>query len=124
MYEVKIQGSKYSGFKPAAEVAKLIRAEIKDAKATGLLPKELKVSVRSSSFAGGQAIDCTLSGLPVETVWQYDSVYNTKIYTQAAKEICEIVEDIRNQWNLDRSESQVDYFDVMYYGRAEWDWRV
>jgi hypothetical protein len=88
------------------------------------VPKELKVSVRTRQFAGGQSIDCTLSGLPTEQVWVYDENYKTKVLTYYAKSISSFVEGIRQDWNLDRSEVQVDYFDVWYYGMTEWDWRT
>ena len=124
MYELKQQGSRYKGYTPATEIAKLIRSEIVDAKKNNALPKELKVSVRSHSFAGGQAIDVTLSGLPKDEVWVFDEFHKCDVYTEQAKAIQNFIEEIRNDWNIDRSESQVDYFDVMYYGRTEWDWRT
>ena len=124
MYDVKQQGTRYTGYKPATEIAKLIRAEIADAKKNGALPKDIKVSVRSSSFAGGQAIDVTLSGLPKDEVWVYDELYKTKVLTEKAQKIYEIVEGLRNDWNINRSEPQVDYFDVLYYGSTQWDWRI
>lgn len=43
-----------------AEIAKAIRADIKTAKAEGLLPASWTYSVRSSRFANGQAIDVTV----------------------------------------------------------------
>lgn len=124
MYDVKQQGSKYAGYKPATEIAKLIRAEIVDAKKNGALPKELKVSVRSSSFAGGQAIDVVLSGLPKDEVWVFDEYYKVHVLTETAEQLQNFVEAIRADWNLDRSDAQVDYFDVMYYGSTQWDWRI
>lgn len=124
MYDVKQQGTRYTGYKPATEIAKLIRAEIADAKKNGALPKDIKVSVRSSSFAGGQAIDVTLSGLPKNEIWVFDELYKTNVLTDKAEQIQNFVEAIRADWNLDRSDAQVDYFDVMYYGSTQWDWRI
>jgi len=40
-----------------------------------------------------------------------------------AKAIEEKVEDIRNQYNREAINSQIDYFNVTYYGCAQWDWR-
>lgn len=43
-----------------ADIARAIRADIKQAKAEGLLPEHWSYSVRSSNFAGGCAVDVTV----------------------------------------------------------------
>jgi len=45
-----------------AEIAKAVRADIKTAKAEGLLPASWTYSVRSRNFAGGSSIDITVRG--------------------------------------------------------------
>lgn len=65
MYE-RVYGEKSQrGWRKAADIAKLIRADIKAAIAAGELPGSAKnYSVRSRSYAGGQAIDLVAKDLP------------------------------------------------------------
>lgn len=63
MYE-RSYGEKYQGYARAADIAKLIRADIKVEITAGNLPGTMKnYSVRSRSYSGGQAIDVTAKGL-------------------------------------------------------------
>lgn len=55
-------GSKYNGWQDAAVIARQVRADVKAAQKAGDLPSDLKVSVRCRKYAGGQAVDVTLSG--------------------------------------------------------------
>lgn len=56
MYERRL-GTKYQGYMGASEVAKLVRADIAEAKAAGKLPKALKVYVTSESYSMGQSVN-------------------------------------------------------------------
>lgn len=121
-------GSKYTGYRPAAEVAKLIRAELKAAQKAGELPTEIKFSVTSDYFSGGQSVSVEIRGWTDEEVWEtYQDAYDMprKSIRPAAAGVKRKVERIANAYNRDRSDSQVDYFDVMYYCRVEFesDWR-
>jgi hypothetical protein len=53
-------GSKYTGWRSSAEVAKDYRADVKAAIKAGELPPGLKLSVKSNSYTGGQSIDVTV----------------------------------------------------------------
>lgn len=123
-------GSKYDGFKPAAEVAKKVRADFKAAQAAGEIPATIKFSVVSESFAGGQAVRVEIQGRPEAEVWYEEIVQYAgferpeRRMTPEAKEVMRKVEAIANAYNRDRSDSQVDYFDVMYYCTVSYesDW--
>ena len=50
-----------------AQIAKLIRADLKAAQADGALDEALRFSVRTETFAGGSSIDVTVKGYTGET---------------------------------------------------------
>lgn len=52
----------------AADIAKAMRADIKQAKAEGLLPPQWSYSVRSDTFANGQSVDVRVQDCP--DAWQ------------------------------------------------------
>jgi hypothetical protein len=112
-----------SGYRPLKEIAADIRADIKAAKKTGDLPKDLKVSVRTDTYAGGGAIRVKLSGWDSERVYspEGDGYFDM---TEEAKNTMHQVEAIRRAYNRDASDSMVDYFDVTYYGTTDWDYSL
>jgi hypothetical protein len=64
MYE-KSYGSKYhatqgAGYMSAADIAKLMRADIKAAKAKGELAQDVEVSVTVKNFSGGRSINAVI----------------------------------------------------------------
>ncbi len=115
-------GSRYTGWVNATDVAKNVRTEIKQAKADGTLPATLKVSVRSRKYAGGQAVDVTLSGWATPDVWTV-TADGTTTMTAAASRALVAVEKIRNAYNRNASDPMTDYYDVTYYGYTQWDVR-
>lgn len=114
-------GSKFTGWIDAAVAAKKIRQDVKDAKRDGIIPVDVKVSVRTRKYAGGQAVDVHLSGWNPEAVW-YRGTYGPEMSNAAAR-VEKAVERIRGSYNRDASDSMVDYFDVTYYGTTQWDVR-
>jgi hypothetical protein len=54
------EGAGRTRYLSAAEIAKLMRADIKQAVAGGLLPADWKYSVRPHNFSGGRSIDITV----------------------------------------------------------------
>ena len=117
-----VVGSKWTpGYRPAREIAADIRRDLKQAQRDGMIPADLKVSVRTRNFAGGRAIDVNLTG------WDYDTIYGDSPFsmgrggmTPAADRVYRIVERIRESYNRDASDSMVDYWDVDYYGSTTW----
>lgn len=113
-------GAKYNGYIDAAVAAKQIRADIKAAKADGTLPADIKTSVRTRKYAGGQAIDITISGWDYGRVWQ-PGPNPWPVMTPAARAVKDKVEVMRGAFNRNASDPMTDYFDVTYYGGTEWD---
>jgi hypothetical protein len=125
-------GSKYHTlpkYAPSRDIAKLIRADIKAAVAEGKLPKA-KYSVTTESYSGGSSINIRIQDLPgawvplteqerVEQEARYGYIgHETKLSPEAAAAL-KIVEGFHWDYNYNGSNSQIDYFDVNYYGHAE-----
>ena len=60
----KFQGSKYDANATAAENAKRIRADVKEAIKAGKLPKGIKVAVRTSTYSMGASIRVAIEEFP------------------------------------------------------------
>lgn len=137
----RIEGSKYTGFRPVVEIAKDIRKDIKVAKAVGALPSDLKVSVRSRYYAGGQSIDlvwssslgthrlvCSYHRKPWTECVQCDTC-NGEYYlsiglSSHGEQIERRLKLIAHAYNYDNSDPAVDYFDTLFYCSPQWDWRT
>jgi len=145
MYERRL-GEKYEGSigVHGSGLAKLIRADIKAAKAAGDLPADLDVSVRYESFSMGQAIRVSIGYRP--DFWRecdgvsrwsepdaegnqvgthchdpkhgWDAGYRHEVLSDEGMRVRSLVETLHGAYNFDGSESQVDYFDVRYYGQV------
>lgn len=131
-------GSKYDATKNLnrAEIAKLIRADIKALVADGTLPKA-KYSVRVRSFSGGGAIDIKYSHVVEDGFMlhnaerlEFDIVHGSReftrlpLYSERATHITKTLDSIMSAYNFDGSDSQSDYFHVRFYGHAVvcWEW--
>jgi hypothetical protein len=124
MNTTRTEGSKYTGFRSAVDIAKDIRKDIKEEVAAGRLPKDLKVSVRSRYYAGGQSIDINWSS-SVAT-HQVKEVYGrlTLTYSTLGDAIFRKLKSIAEAYNYDNSDATVDYFDTLFYCSPQWDWKV
>lgn len=119
----------------AAEIAKAIRADIKQAQAEGLLPARWTYSVRSDTYSGGQSVDVKVQDCPdawklcdgghgCRNVWckaRNDPEYahgatDHYVLTDEAEAAKMTLERIHRAYNHDGSEIMVDYFDVRYHG--------
>lgn len=148
MYE-RSYGSKYDRDLDVADIAKLIRAEIKDLVKRAALPADWKYSVRCRRFAGGASIDVTatspvpvylcspgyyaagptdrLVDLPIAGEWRACKirandqwhVSNDDARIAGVKYVHDVLQALRWQYNHDGSEIQVDYFDVNFYGSVD-----
>jgi len=118
------RGAKWTpGYRPAAEIARDIRNDLKLAKKEGDIPSDLKISVRIQNYAGGRSINVSLSGWPEERIWtqgidQYGM--QARRETREAKQVRESIENMREAYNRDNSDPRFDYFDVDYYGKTSW----
>ena len=105
----------------AAEIAKAIRADVKAAQQAGDLPAGIKVSVRARNFAGGCAVDLAVTA-GIDDAFLYEpqhDQYDRRAYTPAARELRDRLEQIREAYNHDGSDSMTDHYDVRYYGSTE-----
>jgi len=124
----------------AAEIAKAIRADIKQAVSEGLLPARWSYSVRSDSFSGGKSVDVRVQdcadayrlcdgGQGCRNVWcaaRNDPQYAHgatphNVLTEEAEAAKMTLTRIHNAYNHDGSEIQIDYFDVRYYGIVDFE---
>jgi hypothetical protein len=130
-------GSKYAMTRGLsyAQIAQLIRSDIKHAVSEGRLPANAKYSVRTRTFSGGGAIDVVLKDLPGAWVpqddakcaggwcnthdYHYDGCPAAEHLSTTAANALEVLREIHSSYNYNDSDSMTDYFDVNYYGRPE-----
>jgi hypothetical protein len=94
-------------------------------------PASIKFSIRSAYFSGGSSIDVTIKGVPTEWGWVKDPEYDPMdcyhsrkwIESDALKALKAEVSRVHQSYNHDGSDIQTDYFDVLFYGHVEVDWR-
>lgn len=148
----RYEGSKYQATKEMGTraVPGLIRADIKNAVARGLLPKGLKVSVRQETGSMYYAINVKITAIP--DGWK---VYNREylrftgnlqhppkypenwgcagesaplhhikggVYSPELQACLDTLKEIYNSYQRDNSDSMSDYFDVRYYGDVSIDY--
>lgn len=114
-------GSKYTGYRDASEICKDIRAELKAATDANYLPAGLKYSVTNDKYSGGQSISVVIQGITDEErldPTELDHHGQPKPLKEAT-ELQKRVEAITNAYNRTDIDSQSDYFNVAYWGRAE-----
>jgi hypothetical protein len=128
MYE-RHYGSKYDGSLDVKEIAKLVRADIKQAVKDGTLPgAPVKYSVRIERFSMGQAINIRIKNWPGPTTLPQDFTHDKygafQGLTPEANAAKATLQAILDAYNHDGSDVQSDYFDVNFYGGAEFDWQT
>lgn len=133
----EIRGSNYGTTQrlDIADIAKMVRADIKAAKKAGKLPKKgLKTSVRIGRYSGGQSLDITVKTVPFQVlnpewlVWEAsdEGQYGCgpaglDRYTSKAQKTLDLLKGILQSYNRDNSDSMSDYFDVRFYGDVRFD---
>jgi hypothetical protein len=115
------------------ELAAFVRADIKACQKKGQLPKDMKVSVRIQSYSGGGSINVrvTEAGFKVcEDSYLHNAAgghyrnENAGYLTVQAEAVKNKLSAILAAYNYDDSEIQTDYFDVRFYGHAEYDYNL
>lgn len=109
----------------AAEIAKAIRADIKQAVGEGLLPDRWTYSVRSDHGSTYQSVDiyvqdCVDAHQPCDGGYAHAAEAH-EVLTEEAEAARMTLERIHGAYNHDGSEIQVDYFDVRYYGHVHFE---
>ena len=102
------KGDKYEKTKhlPIKEIAKLIKKDIQKK-----FP-DIKISVRSKVFSGGQSIRITIKEVPFRVInpkWD-QSIYVTRKYTKEGEKLIEEIEKIVNRYRFSDCDPIIDYF--------------
>lgn len=114
------QGSKFvaSQNMDIKEIAVLLRREIFEAVKSNNLPTG-KYSVTIDRYAGGQSINIRIKEFEF-AVYEKSSQSN-RTYTKVANLTLSALNKMLNAYNYDNSDPQRDYFDVRFYGHAQFD---
>lgn len=139
----RVYGSKYEQARhlDVAEIAKLIRQDIKLARKVGRqaakpgsvklpdpigdAPDQIRIAVRIDRFSGGCSIDIILRDIPDD--WGFMIKRDTwtglqdKVRTPALKELAGELREILDAYNYDGSDIATDYWDVRYYSSVMTD---
>lgn len=129
-------GEKFDRDLDITEIAKRIRAEIKDRVKKGVFPRA-KYSVRTSRFSGGESLDVKVGDVDpnfqlfnVERILEearrpHDVIPECHFprYTEAGAAFIKALESLHGAYNYDRSDIMTDYFDVNFYGHVNIDWQ-
>lgn len=134
-------GSKYTGWRDIASVATDVRKDLKDATNAGYLPRsvgghDISYSVKVDKYAGGQSMRVEIRGIADRDIYGdpdshlYRDVYGNRTRTDETKELNRKVARIASAYNQDSTNTQVDYFNTMYYCTVDIededraDWRI
>jgi len=131
-------GHRYDRNATTTELAARVRADIKAALKDGTLPMGLKVSVRTSYFAGGSSIDVKVRAVPdgfrimnpARLAWAAKHPYDLPPlsvgghYSEEAQKTLDVLKGLLDAYNRDGSDVQSDYWDVRFYGDVSFDWRL
>lgn len=131
---VGFRGENSGGYKPVKEIASDMRDDLKQAKKDEAIPKDAKISIRSSS-AGGSSIAINVNDLDEQDVYQYGYanmghyMFDRRNLSRPALDlnskrsgpgtVKDNVERIHNSYNYNNSNSMVDYFDRGFYGEVQ-----
>lgn len=128
---METKGSKYDRSLNIVEIAKLVRGEIKAAIKSGAMPA-CKVSVRSdknslrvevTEVPAGFVI-CSPERVRHERDYPYEPSYSRGRFTPEAQAVREMLQSFMDAYNRDNSDIMTDYFDVNFYGHAEFNWEL
>lgn len=119
----RFRGAKYVDGRDVAEIAKLLRADIKAARKDGslALPANAKVSVRIDRYSMGCSIQVNVSGLTPDQRWANYAAgpYASPAYggrTDLVQVTYTQLEEMVNAYQRNNSDSQTDYYDVNFSG--------
>lgn len=122
-------GWKYEATKDldVADIAALIRADIREAQAAGrlgVLPDGVKFGVRIERYSMGQGINVTVRNAPEAWAWapaDEDTLADygpgvTRVVSPACRDLGAVLRAILDGYNYDGSDSQSDYYHVRFSG--------
>ena len=109
----------------AADIAKRIRQDIKEALPPGFKPSF--ISVKTSKYSMGQSINITVKqlpdGFPMYETKASEDQYGSKSYplTRDAAALLKTLKAIGNAYRFDNSEPETDYFHTNFYFNVSFD---
>jgi hypothetical protein len=123
-------GSKYRETQglDVAEIAKLVRKDIKAAQKRGDLPKAMKASVRIERYSGGQSLDVEIkSGVSgvLNKARIDDNARNPygqpvhPILSDYGKALLDTIKALVGAYNFDNSDLQTDYHYVRFFSHIQ-----
>lgn len=138
-YRERVYGPKYQqGYMSAADIAKLIRTDIKLAMKAAraeakdgeiavpdpltLIPADVKITVKTENFSGGRSIDVIMRNIPQD--WGFSMQeprwggQPMEMPTPELRAAASALKDILDAYNHNGTMSEIDYFDVNYYGHV------
>ncbi len=126
------KGTKYEATKDIYDtsvLAKMFRADVKAAKKAGDLPKDLKLSVRTSKYSGGSSINVGVKAVnlmiinPERVRFDVENPHHVHgapaRYTPEAQNLLDTLESMLQAYNYDRSDSMTDYYCVRFAGHVD-----
>lgn len=118
----KSVGNRYEETKDLdiAEIAKMIRQEFSALKKSGDVASHFKLSVRISRYSMGRSIDSTLTWDPAQAI----DFTHGDFASEEVLRVQRSVEALIDSFNYDNSQSEVDYFDVRFYGHVRIDFQL
>ena len=124
----------------AAQIAKAVRTDIKQAVTEGLLPSRWSYSVASDTFSGGRSVDVVVRDCPDAWAHDPDTCLATRrehgegeltgcllcadrkrMLSGEAEAADMTLKRIHDAYNHDGSDITTDYFDVRYYGQVRFE---
>lgn len=130
-----VYGPKYNEELSRTEIAERFRQDVKAAISSGVLPKGLKLSVRTKGYSGGGSIDVTVKAVPAgfrilslarlqEDATNRRGTAPEPWATPEARALLDRLTKMLDAYNFDGSDIQSDYFNVRFYGGVEFDWML
>lgn len=114
-------GHKYVGGRAAAQwedgaqIAKRIRASLKQAQTYGAIPEDLTYRVQTRKSSTSQSITITAEGLPDTEITRVEADGRRGRPHPRAAELTKTLDVVGNQWNVVDNDSQSDYFNERYF---------
>jgi hypothetical protein len=129
----RFTGSKYNpDVRNVAEIAKLVRADIKTAIKAGELPVGLKTSVRIERYSMGQSIRISITACPGLTIVPVERIaaeierphvhLEGPWQTEEARAIEKRLERLLNAYNRGEYESETDYCNELFHASVDFDY--
>lgn len=113
-------GSKYHETKDldVADVARLVRADIKVGVHLGALPAALGYRVRIERYSMGQAINVTVTGL-TDVQHFTTNGYGRMVLSRGAQQIEDTLKAVLAAYNRDNSDGAADYYEVRFAAEVD-----